>query len=151
MGKEKPLQLPGQGANLGPGPQGDTSATRAHAVEPRHGVGAVLALDDGLPVQRVPVVELGVELDADDVQVARVVVPGEVAVHADHVHVGGLRGQHTPQRRVNIMKTAPPAGAPGWCTTPVKITFKTSNPSLIPEPDPTGRCRRSAVLRPFDP
>lgn len=90
---EKLLQLLGQGANLRPGPQRDTHVTRPHAVESRHGVGAVFALDDGLPVQRVPVVELSVELDGDDVQVARIMVPGEVAVHTDNIHVGRLGGQ----------------------------------------------------------
>lgn len=59
-------------------------------MESRHGVGAVFALDDGFLVQRVPVVKLGVELDGDDVQVARIMVPGEVAVYTDHIHVGRL-------------------------------------------------------------
>lgn len=61
-----------------------------HAVESRHCVGAVFTLDDGFPVQRVPVIKLSVELDGDDVQVAGIMVPGEIAVHTDHIHVGSL-------------------------------------------------------------
>lgn len=56
----------------------------------RHCIGAVFTLDDGFPVERVPVIELGVELDGDDVQVAGVMVPREIAVYTDDIHVGSL-------------------------------------------------------------
>lgn len=60
---------------------------RRIAVKSCHGVRPVLALDDGLLVLSVPVLKLGVELDGDDLGVTGVVVPGEVTVDADHVHV----------------------------------------------------------------
>lgn len=55
-----------------------TTVTSAspYSVESCHRVSAVLALDDGFLVRAVPVLELSVELDGDDLQVARVVVPG---------------------------------------------------------------------------
>lgn len=56
----------------------------------RHCVSAVFTLDDGFPVQRVPVIKLSVELDGDDVQVAEIMVPGEIAVYTDYIHVGSL-------------------------------------------------------------
>lgn len=62
----------------------------AYSVESCHRVSAVLALDDGFLVPAVPVLELGVELDGDDLQVARVVVPGQVTVHTDDIHVRSL-------------------------------------------------------------
>lgn len=60
----------------------------------RHCVGAIFTLDDGFPVQRVPVIKLSVELDGDDVQVARIMVPGEIAVYTDYIHVGSLGKQN---------------------------------------------------------
>lgn len=61
-----------------------------HAVKAWNGVGSILALDDGFLVLPVPVLELSVELEGDDLCVTRVMVPGEVAVHTDHVHIGSL-------------------------------------------------------------
>lgn len=61
-----------------------------YGVKSGHGVGAVLALDDGFLVRVVPVLKLRVELDGDDLQVARVVVPGEVTVYTDDIHVRSL-------------------------------------------------------------
>lgn len=62
----------------------------AHTVNPRHCVGSIFTLDDGFLVLSVPVVKLRVELDGDDLQVTRIVVPGEVAVDTDHVHIWSL-------------------------------------------------------------
>lgn len=55
-----------------------TAATCAspYSVESCHRVSAVLALDDWFLVLAIPVLKLSVELDGDDLQVARVVVPG---------------------------------------------------------------------------
>lgn len=66
------------------------NGSSTHSVKSSHGVGTVLALDDGFLVGAVPVVKLRVELDGDDLQVTRVVVPGEVTVHADDIHVRSL-------------------------------------------------------------
>lgn len=62
-----------------------------HTVQPRDCVSSVFALDDGLLVRSVPVLKLGVELEGDELQLARVVVPGEVAVDTDHVHKRSLK------------------------------------------------------------
>lgn len=51
------------------------NGSNTYRVKSSHGVGTVLALDDGFLVRAVPVLKLRVELDADDLQVARVVVP----------------------------------------------------------------------------
>lgn len=67
-----------------------TDTWNPYCVKSGHGVGAVLALDNGLLVRVVPVLKLRVELDGDDLQVARVVVPGQVAVHTDHIHIRSL-------------------------------------------------------------
>lgn len=61
-----------------------------HAVKPRHCICAILALDDGFLVLSIPVLKLSVELYGDDLQVAGVVVPGEVTVYTDYIHIGSL-------------------------------------------------------------
>lgn len=66
------------------------NGSNTYCVKSSHGVGTVLALDDGFLVHAVPVLKLCVQLDGDDLQVARVVVPGEVTVHTDNVHVRSL-------------------------------------------------------------
>ena len=66
-------------------------------------VGTVFTLDDGFLVLPVPVLKLGLELDGDELKVTRVVVPREVAVHTDDVHVWSLvRGK--AQRVLNERK-----------------------------------------------
>lgn len=62
-----------------------------HAVEPRQSICSVFALDDGLLILSVPVLKLGVELDGNDLQVAWIMVPGEVAVYTDYIHIRSLR------------------------------------------------------------
>lgn len=64
-----------------------------HIMKPWHDISSILALDDGLLVLSVPVLKLSVELDRDDLQMAGVVVPGEVAVHTDDVHKGSLEAE----------------------------------------------------------
>lgn len=66
-----------------------------HIVQACYSVCPVLALYDGFLVFSVPVVKLTVQLDGDDFQMPRVMVPGEVAVHTDHVYVGSLRKYST--------------------------------------------------------
>lgn len=61
-----------------------------HAVQAGDNIRSIFALDDGLAVLPVPILKLRVELQGDDLQATWVVVPGEVAVDADHIHVGGL-------------------------------------------------------------
>ena len=56
----------------------------------RNHVSSVFTLDYGFLVLPVPVLKLGVELEGDDLQVTWVVVPGEVTVHTDHIHIGSL-------------------------------------------------------------
>ena len=51
---------------------------------------AVLALDNGLLVRLVPVLKLAVELELNHLQVPVVVIPREVAVDTDDIHVRGL-------------------------------------------------------------
>lgn len=79
------------------------NGSNTHNVKSSHGVGTVLALDDGLLVRAVPVVKLRVELDGDDLQVTRVVVPGEVTVHTDDVHVRSLWARRPATRDVFIV------------------------------------------------
>lgn len=62
----------------------------AHPVEPCDGLCTILALNDGLVVGPVPAFKLVAQLQLDDLQVPVVVIPGVVAVHADHVHIGSL-------------------------------------------------------------
>lgn len=64
-----------------------------HIMNPRHRIRSILALDDGLLVFSVPVLKLSVELQRDDLHVAWIVVPGEVAVDADHIHKWSLETQ----------------------------------------------------------
>lgn len=66
-------------------------------MKPGHRIRSVFALDDGFLVLSVPVLKLSVELDGDDLRVARVMVPGEVTVYADDVHVGSLETTHKTQ------------------------------------------------------
>lgn len=59
-------------------------------MDSRHCIRSVFTLDDGLLVLSMPVLILGVELDGDDLQVAWIVVPGEVIVYANDVHIRSL-------------------------------------------------------------
>lgn len=68
-------------------PQAGKTLSHTHTVEARQGFSAVLALDDGLLVRSIPVLELGIQLQPNHFQVPWVMVPGEVAVHTDNVHV----------------------------------------------------------------
>lgn len=77
--------------------------SNTHSVKSSHGVGTVLALDDGFLVRAVPVVKLRVELNGDDLQVTRVVVPGEVTVHTDDIHVRSLWTRRQTTRDVFIV------------------------------------------------
>lgn len=72
-----------------------------HTVKPRHHIGSVFTLDDGFLVLVVPVLELSVKLDGDDLQVAWIVVPGEVTVHTDHIHKWSLRIQEENDFKFN--------------------------------------------------
>lgn len=62
----------------------------SHIVNPWHRIGSILALDDRLLVFSVPVFKLSVELEGDDLHVAGIMVPGEVAVYTDHIHKRSL-------------------------------------------------------------
>lgn len=75
----------------------------AHAVKPWHGVCSVFALDDGFLILSIPVLKLSVELDGDDLDVAWVMVPGEVTVYTDYIHVGSLETKD--ERCNNITKS----------------------------------------------
>lgn len=59
-------------------------------MQSRYGICPILALNDGLLVHFIPVLKLGVQLDGDDLRVARVMIPGEIAVHTHHIHIGCL-------------------------------------------------------------
>ena len=59
-------------------------------MKPGDHVGSIFALNDGFLVLPIPVLKLGVKLDGNDLQVAWVMVPGEVAVHTDHIYIGSL-------------------------------------------------------------
>lgn len=61
-----------------------------HTVKARDHISSIFTLDDGFPVLSIPVLKLGVELDGDDLQVPRVMVPGEVTVHTDYIYIGSL-------------------------------------------------------------
>lgn len=69
-----------------PGKQHNT-----HTVQPRHRVCSIFTLDNGFLVGFMPVLKLGCELEWDHFQVAWVMVPGEIAVHTNHIHVGSLQ------------------------------------------------------------
>lgn len=83
-----------------------TKCSNTYCVKSSHGVGTVLALDDGFLVRAVPVLKLRVELDGDDLQVARVVVPGEVTVHTDNIHVRSLWTRQQTSRDALIIAAA---------------------------------------------
>lgn len=63
----------------------------AHIVKPCHSIRPIFALNDGFVVLSEPVVELGVELNVDNLQMPWIMVPGHVAVHTDDIHEGSLR------------------------------------------------------------
>lgn len=65
----------------------------SYIVQSRYGVCPILALNDGLLVQSVPVLKLGVQLDGDDLKVARIMIPGEIAVHTHHIYIGCLHAR----------------------------------------------------------
>lgn len=67
-----------------------SKSVKAHIVKPRHYICSIFALDDGLLVLSIPVLKLSLELDGDDLQVAWIMVPGEVTVHTNHIHKGSL-------------------------------------------------------------
>ena len=61
-----------------------------HTVKPWHCIRSIFTLDDGFLVLSVPVLKLSVELDGDDLQVAWIMVPGEVTVDTDNIHIRSL-------------------------------------------------------------
>lgn len=67
----------------------------AHTVNSWHCISSIFTLDDGFLVLPVPFVKLRVELDGDDLQVTRIVVPGEVTVDTDHIHIRSLETRQT--------------------------------------------------------
>lgn len=70
-----------------------------HTVDPWHCICSIFTLDDGFLVLSIPVLKLAVELDGDDLQVTWIMVPGEVTVHTDYIHIGSLR---TEEKRPNV-------------------------------------------------
>lgn len=51
---------------------------------------SIFALDNWLLVSLIPVLKLALQLWLDHFKMPRVMIPGEVAIHTDHVHVRGL-------------------------------------------------------------
>lgn len=65
-----------------------------YVVKPCDGIRPILALNNRLLIGPVPVLKLGGQLQLNHLQVPVVMIPGQVAVHTDDIHVRGLGQEH---------------------------------------------------------
>lgn len=65
-----------------------------YGVKPWDGFRSILALNNRLLVGPVPVLKLGGQLQLNHLQVPKVIIPGQVAVHTDDIHVRCLGREH---------------------------------------------------------